>query len=64
MVGRLRRIERGALNSKERLHSPTNAPVASIVGGVGWQGGSRAGKWARRPYDSTSRNNFGARLHH
>lgn len=46
MVGRLNRIERRVSDSKQRLHSPKNAPVvSSAAGGVGWRGGSGAGKW-------------------
>jgi len=40
VVGRLKRIERSVFDSKQRLHSPRNAPAVSSVGGVGWWGGS------------------------
>jgi len=46
VVGRLNKIERRVSDSKQRLHSPRNAPVvSSAAGGVGWRGGSGAGKW-------------------
>jgi len=34
VVGRLQKIERRALDSKQRLHSPANAPVVFSLGGV------------------------------
>ena len=45
MAGRLQRIDRRVLDSKQRLHSPPDALVASVAGGVGWEGESGAGEW-------------------
>ena len=49
MAGRLRKIERRALDSKQRLRSPANAPVVFSVGGVSWYRGSGVGEWGSWP---------------